>query len=81
MKLKAITVSGLPSNTYVSFVKVKKGSGKKAYKLLKVKKSNGKITVKKGTKKGTYKLKVKVTVTGANYNAYVKTITIKIKVK
>ena len=42
---------------------------------------NGKITVKKGLKKGTYKVKIKVTAAGnADYNAAVKTVTVKIKV-
>ncbi len=44
--------------------------------------SNGKITVKKKTKKGTYKIKVVVKAAGnANYNAATKTVTVKVKVK
>lgn len=44
--------------------------------------SAGKITVKKGTKKGTYKIKVKMTVSGNDaYHAYSTTKMIKIKVK
>lgn len=39
----------------------------------------GKVTVKKGLKKGTYKVKVKVTPDNANYAGQVKTITIKVK--
>ena len=51
-------------------------------KYFKVNKKNGKITVKKGLKKGTYKLKIKVTAAGnANYNAGSKSVTVKIKVK
>lgn len=43
---------------------------------------NGKITVKKGLKKGTYTVKIKVTAAGnTEYNAAVKTVTVKIKVK
>ena len=43
---------------------------------------NGKITVKKGLKKGTYKVKIKVTAAGnANYKAKSKTVTISIKIK
>ena len=43
---------------------------------------NGKITVKKGLKKGTYKVKVKVKAAGnKEYKAAVKTVTVTIKVK
>ncbi|MBR0412646.1 MAG: hypothetical protein IJI47_03665 [Eubacterium sp.] len=43
---------------------------------------NGKITVKKGLKKNTYKIKVKVAAAGnANYKAVTKTVTVTIKVK
>ena len=43
---------------------------------------NGKITVPKGTKKGTYKIKVKVTAAGNDsYNKLTKTVTATIKVK
>ena len=45
-------------------------------------KKNGKFTVKKGTKKGTYKIKVKVTAKGnKTYKAASKTVTVKIVVK
>lgn len=41
----------------------------------------GKITVKKGLKKGTYKVKIKVTASGnENYKALTKTVTVKITV-
>ena len=44
--------------------------------------SAGKITVKKGLKKGTYKVKVKVTAAGnATYKSGSKTVTVTIKVK
>ena len=44
--------------------------------------SNGKITVKKGLKRGTYKIKVKVTASGnATYKAVTKTVTVTIIVK
>ena len=67
----------------------KSTSGKKVkYKLvkgnskIKFSASSGKITVKKGTKKGTYKIKVKMTVSGNDqYKAYSTTKTITIKVK
>ena len=42
----------------------------------------GKITVKKGAKKGTYKLKVKISAAAkGNYNAGSKTVTVTVKVK
>ena len=67
----------------------KKGQGTKAYKKVKgnkkitINKKNGKVTVKKGLKKGTYKVKVKVKAAGnATYGASAwKTVTITIKVK
>ena len=44
--------------------------------------SAGKITVKKGTKKGIYKIKVAVTAAGnKNYETGTKTVTVKVKVK
>ena len=55
--------------------------GKNAKKYLKVA-SNGKVTVKKGAKKGTYTVKVKVTAAGnANYKAKSKTVTLKVRVR
>ena len=82
VKKKAQTIAAsklynvLPS-TGVSAVKV---SGNKKFT---VNKANGSITVKKKTKKGTYKIKVKVMSTGnAQYKASdYKTVTVKIKVK
>lgn len=60
-----------------SFV-VTKVSGSKNIKISKA----GKVTVKKGTKKGTYSIKVKVAVKSSNnYNAKTVTKTIKVKVK
>ena len=67
----------------------KKGQGKMTYtkasgnKKIIIAKTTGKVTVKKGLKKGTYKVKVKVKAGGnTNYNASaVKTVTFKIKVK
>lgn len=67
---------------------VKKAQGKVTYKLAKKVKNvklakNGKLTVKKGLKKGkTIKVKVKVTAKGnANYKKLVKTVTVKVKIK
>ena len=60
-------------------VTYKKTSGNKK---ISVNKKTGKITVEKGLKKGTYKVKIKVTAAGnASYKAKVKTVTVKIKVK
>ena len=62
----------------VSYFKVAKGSSKK----LSVNKKTGKITVKKGTKPGVYKIKVKVKVAGTkNYKAVSKIAIVKIRVK
>lgn len=56
----------------------KKKSGNKKITVSK----SGKVTVKKGLKKGTYKVKVKVTASGNKYYyGKSKTVTIKIKVK
>jgi len=67
----------------------KKGQGTMTYtkasgnKKITINKRTGKVTVKKGLKKGTYKVKVKVKAAGnANYKASAwKTVTFKIKVK
>ncbi|MCR5207348.1 MAG: cadherin repeat domain-containing protein, partial [Eubacterium sp.] len=53
----------------------------KGDKKLSINKNSGKITVKKGLKKGTYKLKVKVSAGGnANYKAGSKAVIIIIKI-
>jgi len=58
------------------------GGNKKSKKALKINAKNGKITVKKKTKKGTYKVKVKVTAAGnKSYNAGSKTVTVEVVVK
>ena len=74
-------------------IMVKNAQGKVTYKKISVNKKKyakkfivnvktGKIKVKKGVKKGTYKVKVKVRAAGnANYNSATKTVTVKIKVK
>jgi hypothetical protein len=62
----------------VTYAKVAKGSDKN----LTINKTSGKITVKKGTKKGVHKLVVKVTAAGnGNYKAGSKTVTVRITVK
>lgn len=51
-------------------------------KRLSIAKTTGTITVKKKTKKGTYKIKVRVTASGNDsYNALSRTVTLKIRVK
>ena len=73
-KVSAITVYN-PQGQITYYKK----SGNKNFS---INQSSGKITVKKNTKKGTYKIKVKVDVAGnTNYNAVTKTVTIKIKIK
>ena len=72
-------------------VTVKKAKGKVSYsnastakstKVFKVNAKTGKITIPKGTKKGAYKVKVKVIAKGSGNYAYgEKTVTVKIKVK
>lgn len=66
----------------------KKGQGTITYakasgsKKIKINKKTGKVTVKKGLKKGTYKVKVKVEAAGnATYDQATKTVTFKIKIK
>ena len=68
---------------------VKKGKGANTYvkvsgnKKIKINKKNGKITLKKGMKKGTYKVKIKVRSAGnKNYKkSGWKKVTVKIKIK
>ena len=56
-----------------------KASGSKK---LSINKTTGKVTVKKKTKKGTYKMKVRVNAAGnGNYNAATKYVTLKVRVK
>lgn len=62
------------------------GTNAKSKKALTINKKNGKITVKKKTKKGTYKMKVTVKAAGTStgspqYKAAAKTLTVTIKVK
>ena len=83
LKSKAVTVARPITLTTkqqgtLSYAKV--ASGSSSY--LTVNKSTGKVTVKKGTKKGTYTIKIKVTATGnANYKAKAATVTCKVTVK
>jgi len=85
--------TGLPLTKKAQIVTVKKAftvtkaQGKVTYKKISGNKkitinSAGKISLKKGLKKGTYKLKVKVTAAGnTSYKAGAKTVTLAIKVK
>lgn len=77
-KVKALTVkNGKGKITYKG-----KGINKKSKKALKINAKTGKITIKKKTKKGTYKMKVKVTASGnLAYAAASRTVTVTIKVK
>ncbi len=81
LKKKAQTIKRAKAIT------VKNAVGKVTYKKVKGNKKitvakNGKITVKKGLKKGTYTVRIKVTAAGnSNYNAAVKTVKVKIRVK
>ena len=90
LKKKAQKLEVTKVITFTSDVKDKKtytitsaNKGKKSFKkYFKVNTTTGKITVKKGLKKGTYKLKVNVTAAGnANYEPMTKTVTVKVKVK
>lgn len=68
-------------------ITVKNAKGKVTYKPVKKDKrfkvaKSGNIIVKKGLKKGTYKVKIKVTAAGdKNYKSLTKTVTVKIVVK
>ena len=69
-------------------IEIKNAKGKVTYakssgnKKITINKTTGKITVKKGLKKGTYSVKVKVKMAGnAEYKAETKNVTVKIKVK
>ena len=58
------------------------GTSKKAKKALKINKKTGKITVRKKTKKGTYKMKVTVTAAGnAQFEKGSQTLTVTVRVK
>ena len=76
---KAMKINDAQGTVTYKLVSVKKAKFKKYFK---ISTKTGKITVKKKLKKGTYKVKVKVTAAGNNnYNSLTKTVTFKIKVK
>ena len=80
VKKKAQTVANLTVKCDKGKASYKSASSGKAKKF-KVNKKTGKVTVPKGTKKGTYKVKVKVTVkAGTNYTKLTKTVSFKVKV-
>lgn len=94
MSIKAVTktasVTKLKSNavTVARPMDISKAQGKLTYvkasgsSALTVNKTTGKVTVKKGTKKGTYSIKIKVTAAGnANYKKATKTVSCKVIVK
>ena len=75
------------SITRKNAISLSNAKGKVSYKKIKGSKnitvsSKGKITVKKGLKKGTYKVKVRVSAKGnATYKSMIKTVTVTIVVK
>ena len=82
LKTKAVTVARpitiSKAQGTLSYAKVASGSSA----ALTVNKTIGKVTVKKGTKKGTYTIKIKVAAAGnANYKAGSKNVTCKVVVK
>ena len=94
MKVKAVTKTVKAkalkkSRKVVKAITVKNAKGKVTYKKVSpknkkftVNKKTGKITIKKGLKKGTYKVKVKVRAAGnSKYLPAAKTVTVKIRVK
>ena len=77
-KASALTIKGANGKVTVKIVKVNKKKFAKKFKIA----ANGKLTVAKKVKKGTYKLTVKVSAAGdATHAAADKTVTIKVKVK
>ncbi len=76
---KALKITKKKGKLTYKLVSVKKAKYKKYFK---INKKTGKLTVKKGLKKGTYKVKVKVRASGTkNYKAKTKKATITVKVK
>ena len=78
---RAMTIQNAKGKLTYELVNVKKG--KKGFrKKFSINKKTGKITVKKGLKKGTYKVKVKVSAAGDDkYEAVYKNVTVKVIVK
>lgn len=79
VRKKKQNVSAITVREAKGTVKYYKKSGNKNFS---INKKTGKITIKKNTKKGTYKIKVKITADGnSNYYGGSKTVTFKIKIK
>lgn len=83
LKKKAQKVSPITVKSAVGTISYKiTGGKKKAKKALKIDAQTGKITIKKGTKKGTYKVKVTVSAAGnEDYKAGSRTVDVSVKVK
>ena len=76
---KAVTVSKARGTVKYTLSSVSKAKFKKYFK---VNAKTGKITVKKGLKKGTYTVKIKVSAAGnGNYLPGAKTVKVIVKVK
>lgn len=83
LKKKAVTLSkAVTVKKAKGAVSYKNVSTQKAAKKFKVNAKNGKITLAKGTKKGTYSVKIKVTAAGnKSYKPLSRTVTVKVRVK
>ena len=83
VRKKALTVAPLTVKNKVGTLSYKvTGGTAKSKKALKLNTKTGRVTVKKGTKKGTYKIKVRVTASGSKYfekATAAKTVTVKVK--
>ena len=78
---KIIKLSGAKGKVTYKLTSAKKG-GKSYKKYFAVNTKTGKLTVKKGLKKGSYKLRVKVKAAGnSSYKSKAKTVTVTIRVK
>jgi hypothetical protein len=76
--IKVITVKAAEGKVSYKIV----GGNKKSKKALKIDGKTGKLTIKKGTKKGSYKVTVAVTAAGNDkYKACTKQVSVNIKVK
>ena len=76
---KAVSVTKAKGKLTYTKVSV---AGKKYAKKFTVNKKTGKITIKKGLKKGTYKVRIKVSAAGkGSYLPAARTVTVKVKVK
>ena len=79
LKKKAVKVSPIKVTKPIGTVRYKKTGGSKK---LTVNKKTGVVTVKKGTKKAVYKIRVRVSASGNDcFKAKNKTVTVKVKVR